>query len=63
MALPGETPTSPWMVDGPVFVTVELPSTPKDKAVPRWTWALTLIAAARKSGMIRLVNMAEELKL
>ena len=56
MAVPGETPTSPSTVVGPVFVTVEPPRTPKDKAVPRSTWAATAMAAARRNGMTWLAN-------
>jgi hypothetical protein len=36
-ALPGLTPRSPEMIDGPVLVTVEPASTAKDDAVPNPT--------------------------
>lgn len=35
MAVPGDTPTAPFTIVSPVFVTVDAPRTPKAAAVPR----------------------------
>ena len=44
IALPGETPTSPWITVGPVFVTVDPANTAKLSAVPSETCADAVLA-------------------
>src|SRR3546814_12685465 len=43
--LPGDRPTSPLTIVGPVFVTVLAPSTPYEAAVPRLTGPSRTVAA------------------
>src|SRR5450432_1413716 len=51
---PGLTPRSPVITVGPVFVTVEAPSTAKFPAVPSGgAWAEAGAAAARRAAMQR----------
>jgi hypothetical protein len=41
MAVPGETPRSPFKIEAPTLVTADAPSTAKCDAVPRsMAWAL-----------------------
>lgn len=54
--VPGETPKSPLMTVGPVFVTPEAPRTAKTAAVPRlMAWALMVTKVSPKSSRERSV--------
>jgi hypothetical protein len=55
---PGETPRSPVIVVGPVFVTAEPPRTAKDLAVPRGGTDCPLLMAEKRTAEVRsLRNM------
>lgn len=61
MAVPGLIPRSPFRTVGPVFVTVDPPSTANVPAVPRSTaWALVVTTASPRTSKERSKNMFKE---
>jgi hypothetical protein len=56
MAVPGETPRSPVIVVGPVFVTVEPARTANDCAVPRGGIVCPLLKAEKRRADVTSFN-------